>query len=303
MRSPLLSPLFAAVASAALMLLVGLAPSSAEPINPVAYSPLSSTVSPGAPVVESPPPVRAVPGNSYAAFVAEASHRFGVPESWIRAVMRVESAGDPSATSHKGAMGLMQVMPQTWAELRARYGFGANAYDPRESILAGAAYLREMHDRYGTVEGMLAAYNAGPGRYDDYLTRGRPLPWETQNYVAMIAPVIGGAVFPMSAGAPVARVTNPLAAPIFVSRAGSLGPSAVQTAAVPGGALTAEEAQFMATLTARSASLGAPSARNPAANPSATAVQTERTASANELQPASPSGGLFVPRSQPEPHP
>lgn len=303
MRSPLLSPLFAAVASAALMLLVGLAPSSAEPSNPVAHSPLSSSASPGDPVVESPPPVIAVLGDSYAAFVAEASHRFGVPESLIRAVMRVESAGDPSATSHKGAMGLMQVMPQTWAELRARYGFGSNAYDPRESILAGAAYLREMHDRYGTVEGMLAAYNAGPGRYDDYLTRGRPLPWETQNYVAMIAPVIGGAGFRMSAGAPVARVTNPLAAPIFVSRADNLAPSAAQTAAVPGGALTAEEARFMATLTARSASLGAPSARKPAANPSAAVVQPERTASANELQPAFSSGGLFVPRSQPEPRP
>lgn len=110
----------------------------------------------------------------YATFITEAAQRFGIPEHWIRAVMRVESAGDVRAISSAGAMGLMQVMPATWADLRARHRLGANPYDPRDNILAGAAYLREMHDRYGSP-GFLAAYNAGPGRYEEYLA-GRPLP-------------------------------------------------------------------------------------------------------------------------------
>ena len=127
----------------------------------------------------------------YGAYIAEAAQRFGVPEAWIRAVMRVESAGDMRAISSAGAMGLMQVMPATWADLRARHRLGANPYDPRDNILAGAAYLREMHDRYGSP-GFLAAYNAGPGRYEEYLA-GRPLPAETRAYVAALAPIIGGA--------------------------------------------------------------------------------------------------------------
>src|SRR3546814_10072998 len=69
---------------------------------------------------------------------------------WIRAVMRVESRGDARAISPKGAIGLMQVMPATWTEMRTRYALGPDPYDPRDNILAGAAYLREMHDRYGS---------------------------------------------------------------------------------------------------------------------------------------------------------
>src|SRR3546814_19818551 len=103
--------------------------------------------------------------------------------------MRVESRGDVRAVSPKGAMGLMQLMPDTWASLRVRLGLGANPYGPRDNILAGGAYLREMHDRYGSP-GFLAAYNAGPGRYEEYLA-GRPLPAETRAYVAMLAPVLG----------------------------------------------------------------------------------------------------------------
>ena len=75
--------------------------------------------------------------------------------------MQAESGGDARALSPKGAMGLMQIMPGTWAELRLRYGLGADPYDPHDNITAGAAYLREMHDRYGEP-GFLAAYNAGP---------------------------------------------------------------------------------------------------------------------------------------------
>ena len=124
------------------------------------------------------------------AFVHEAAQRFGVPASWISAVMAMESGGDVLALSPQGAMGLMQIMPDTWAGLRARHGLGADPYEPRDNILAGAAYLREMHDRYGSP-GFLAAYNAGPARYDEYLATGRELPAETQLYVAMLAPLIG----------------------------------------------------------------------------------------------------------------
>lgn len=128
-----------------------------------------------------------------AAHVAEASRRFDIPERWIWAVMRVESAGDVTAVSHAGAMGLMQIMPGTWAELRKRYRLGRNPYNPRDNIVAGTAYLRELHDRYGNPIAMLAAYNAGPGRYDDHMATGRPLPRETRAYLAMLVPMVGGA--------------------------------------------------------------------------------------------------------------
>lgn len=151
----------------------------------------------------------------YGAYIAEAAHRFGVPEHWIRAVMRVESAGDMRAISSAGAMGLMQIMPATWAELRARYGLGNDPYAPRDNIMAGAAYLREMHDRYGSP-GFLAAYNAGPGRYEEYRATGRPMPAETRAYVAALAPIIGGS----DLAAPVTVATaDPLAwtrAPLFI---------------------------------------------------------------------------------------
>ena len=100
-------------------------------------------------------------------------------------------ANDPRAVSPAGAMGLMQVMPGTWAALRAHHGLGDDPHDPRDNILAGTAYLREMWDRYGNVAAMLAAYNAGPGRYDDYLEPGRPLPAETRAYVAALTPLLG----------------------------------------------------------------------------------------------------------------
>lgn len=137
----------------------------------------------------------ATTAHPYASHVAEASRRFGIPEAWIWSVMRVESAGNPVATSHAGAMGLMQVMPGTYAELRSHYGLGADAYQPRDNIIAGAAYLRQMHDRYG-VTGMLAAYNAGPGRWEDYLARGRPLPAETVAYMARLGSTISSSAAP-----------------------------------------------------------------------------------------------------------
>jgi len=128
--------------------------------------------------------------------IAAAAHRFAIPEAWIAAVMRAESGGQATVDgrpirSPAGAMGLMQVMPQTYAALRARYGLGADPRSPRDNILAGAAYLRELLDRYG-VPWFLAAYNAGPARLDAFLHSGRALPAETQRYLAALAPQIGG---------------------------------------------------------------------------------------------------------------
>ncbi|KAB2756645.1 lytic transglycosylase domain-containing protein [Brucella anthropi] len=149
----------------------------------------------GAPAsAQSAPGIHPAAVDSYTGFIAEASQRFGIPERWIRAVLRAESAGDVRAISSAGAMGLMQVMPETWAMLRIRHGFGRDPYDPRQNILAGTAYLREMWDRYGNVAAMLAAYNAGPARYDEFLAAGRALPAETRAYIAAIAPLIGGEV-------------------------------------------------------------------------------------------------------------
>jgi hypothetical protein len=126
-----------------------------------------------------------------AVFVEEAARRFAIPPRWIRAVMQAESGGDARALSAQGAMGLMQIMPMTWTELRLRYGLGADPYYPRDNITAGAAYLREMHDRYGEP-GFLAAYNAGPDRYKEHVATGRPLPAETVSYMAVVASLIDG---------------------------------------------------------------------------------------------------------------
>ena len=131
-----------------------------------------------------------------ASHVSEAAQRFGLPETWIYAVMRTESAGRIGAISSAGAMGLMQLMPGTWARQRARFGLGTDPFDPRDNILAGTSYLRELYDSYGAT-GFLAAYNAGPGRYEDWRGRGRPLPAETRAYVARIAPMLQTASAPI----------------------------------------------------------------------------------------------------------
>ncbi len=127
-----------------------------------------------------------------ASHVAEAAQRFGLPETWIYAVLRTESAGRIGAVSPAGAMGLMQLMPGTWDRQRSRYGLGSDPFDPHDNILAGTSYLRELYDSYGAT-GFLAAYNAGPGRYEDWRDRGRALPAETRAYVAKIAPMLQSA--------------------------------------------------------------------------------------------------------------
>ena len=172
--------------------------------------------------------------DSYAELIAEAAQRFAIPAAWIRAIMRIESRGDRRVVSAKGAMGLMQLMPETWAALRARYGLGRDPFDPHDNILAGAAFLREMHDRYGSP-GFLAAYNAGPGRYEDYRDRHRPLPPETVAYVAALVPFVGDGA---TDGPVLAEASDPSSwtqAPLFIVRSASPEPADHPTSKQPSG--------------------------------------------------------------------
>lgn len=121
--------------------------------------------------------------------VEAAAVRFDLPSELIEAVIAVESGGRVRAVSSAGAMGLMQLMPGTWAALRSQLGLGADPFDPADNIVAGAAYLRELLDRYG-APGFLAAYNAGPTRYEASLG-GKPLPLETRLYVARLSGMKG----------------------------------------------------------------------------------------------------------------
>jgi hypothetical protein len=109
--------------------------------------------------------------DKWAAYIAEAARRFGRPEARVRAVMQAESRGAADGTSPLGAIGLMQIMPDTYAELRARYRLGANAYDRDDNIIAGTAYMSEIIELFG-VPNFLAAYNAGPAQLEDHLRRG-----------------------------------------------------------------------------------------------------------------------------------
>jgi len=146
---------------------------------------------------ETPKPKPQVARGPWGAEIHEASRKFNIPEQWIRAVMQVESGGQTHwkggqpITSSAGAMGLMQVMPGTYNELRYAHGLGGDPYDPHDNIMAGTAYIREMYDLYG-FPGFLGAYNAGPERYRQYVEEGRPLPRETQRYMDIIAPQIAG---------------------------------------------------------------------------------------------------------------
>jgi D-alanyl-D-alanine carboxypeptidase len=127
-----------------------------------------------------------LPSDRWGPYIREASGRFGVEEVLIREVMRQESGGKDDAVSRAGAIGLMQVMPGTYDELRRRYRLGSDPFEPHNNILAGVAYLREMSDRFGAADA-LAAYNAGPGRLESHLSGDVPLPVETIKYVASIA--------------------------------------------------------------------------------------------------------------------
>ncbi len=152
-------------------------------------------------------------------FVEETSDRFALPARWIRAVLQVESGGDEHSISPRGAMGLTQLMPGTWVELSARHGLGLDPHDPRDNILAGTAYLKEMHDRFGSA-GFLAAYHAGTRRYERHLVTGKPLPSETTAYVAAVTPLLDNEQGEHAA-VDGRRALPWREAPLFVERAGA----------------------------------------------------------------------------------
>lgn len=157
-------------------------------------------------------------------YIAEASLRFGIPESWIERVMRAESGGRTTAggrpiRSPKGAMGLMQLMPGTWRDMRSRLGLGHDPDDPRDNILAGTFYLRLMYDGFG-YPGLFGAYNAGPERYAAWTAgRGR-LPAETIAYLGKVAP--------QAEAAPAAAAPAP-SPPLFAVRRNTVSPPASDT--------------------------------------------------------------------------
>ncbi|MFT0862499.1 lytic transglycosylase domain-containing protein [Ancylobacter sp. G4_0304] len=207
---------------------------------------LTGGASPGSASAQPMTPTAAYSVTSYAAHIDEAAQRFELPASWIRAVMQAESGGDPRAVSSAGAMGLMQIMPATWDELRVHHGLGADPFDPRDNILAGAAYLRQLHDRYGSIRAMLAAYNAGPARYEASLA-GERLPLETRTYIAALAPIIDNQ---SAAGA--AASVRPMAqswreAPLFATPPARSNPTDAALLAPRSGAL------FVAPLPSRRA--------------------------------------------------
>jgi Transglycosylase SLT domain len=201
------------IGTAAILLGVG-STLAAEPLSE--QSPGDALVAPAMPDIER--------------HITAAAERFRVPPHWIRAVIAVESAGDPRAVSRAGAMGLMQIMPATWAELRAAHDLGADPFDPRDNILAGTAYLRAMYDRFG-APGFLAAYNAGPGRYAEHLATGRPLPRETRDYVATLAPMIAGDTREPMPPRSRSSATDWRNAPLFAARPPELSADAVAPAA------------------------------------------------------------------------
>lgn len=137
--------------------------------------------------------------SSIGAIVDEAARRFRLPHGWIYAVIAAESGGDAGALSSKGAMGLMQLMPETWRALSVQHRLGADPFDRRANVLAGAAYLRELLDQFGP-EGFLAAYNAGPGRYAESRAGRRRLPAETIAYVAKVERSIADVPAPLQSG-------------------------------------------------------------------------------------------------------
>jgi soluble lytic murein transglycosylase-like protein len=109
-----------------------------------------------------------------------AADRYGLPRALVRSVMHAESGFRTSAISPKGAIGLMQLMPET-AKL-----LGANPYDPAQNVDAGARYLRELLKKYhGLLWHALAAYNAGPGAVERY-QGGIPPYRETLEYIQRI---------------------------------------------------------------------------------------------------------------------
>jgi membrane-bound lytic murein transglycosylase B len=157
--------------------------------------------------------------------IADASKRFSVPSAWIRAVMQLESGGrtmlgeNQPIVSRAGAQGLMQLMPSTYNDMRRQYRLGADPFNPRDNIMAGAAYLRFLRAKYA-FPAMFEAYNDGPGHLEERLKAGNLLPAETQLYVANITRKLGGASA-VASGAMI-KLTRPDGLPVWVNAANTV---------------------------------------------------------------------------------
>jgi hypothetical protein len=126
---------------------------------------------------------RPVDPKAFDGLIKNAAAKHQVPEELVKAVIKVESNFNPQATSPKGAMGLMQLMPGTARDLGVR-----RPYDPQENINGGTKYLRELLDRYaGNVPKAVAAYNCGMANVE----KGR-LPQETRSYLQLVSRHYGG---------------------------------------------------------------------------------------------------------------
>lgn len=132
------------------------------------------------------------------------SRRHGLDPKLVRSVIQVESAFDPRARSRRGAMGLMQLMPETATELGVQ-----NVWDPAENIRGGTAYLRRMLDRFGELDLALAGYNAGPTVVERYGTIP-PYP-ETRRYVDKVLGLYRG-------GGIVTRRSGRIGGPVLTRR-------------------------------------------------------------------------------------
>lgn len=114
----------------------------------------------------------------YLAVARSTAQRHNVPPNLFLRLIQQESGWNPKAKSHKGALGLAQLMPQTAQVL------GVNPHDPKQNLEGGARYLRQMYNKFGSWRLALAAYNAGPGAVEKY--GGVPPYKETKNYVRVI---------------------------------------------------------------------------------------------------------------------
>ena len=132
-------------------------------------------------VRSSQPRWRPSPGSRrYDRIIQDASQRYGVDFSLLKAIIRAESSFNPVAVSRKGARGLMQIMPENFNTLEIQ-----DPFDPRQNIMGGARYFRTLLDRYqGKLALTLAAYNAGPTAVDRY--QRIPPFVETQDYVEKV---------------------------------------------------------------------------------------------------------------------
>jgi soluble lytic murein transglycosylase len=119
--------------------------------------------------------------DKYDELITTASELYGVDSRLVKAIIKAESDFDPRAVSKKGAMGLMQIMPENFQHLDIQ-----NPFDPEENIMGGTRYFRYLYDRFnGKLTLSLAAYNAGPTTVDNY-NKTIPPYRETKQYVKRV---------------------------------------------------------------------------------------------------------------------